>query len=245
MDPAFCIRLFRLRSAETCVAVNPKSLEAILAPIDRATIRHMALCAAMVQATHPDEDRHHHRFNHFWQHAHHCAALAREIARAMGYPHPEEAFLVGLLHDIGKLLMWTNFPQTYGFYFDRGSVSAQTLKTERRLLGVTHSEIGALFLGELNLPSFFTDAVRFHHRQPSEIVNSLPLVRIVYAANRMTRPHLATAELENIATLLSPDLRASHLDAMRPRAQKKLSGDLPIPGSDACRFHPPPCFQPS
>jgi HD-like signal output (HDOD) protein len=34
----------------------------------------------------------------------------------MEYAYPEEAFLVGLLHDIGKLLMWTNFPQTYGFY---------------------------------------------------------------------------------------------------------------------------------
>lgn len=66
----------------------------------------------MLQATHPDEGDHQLRFNHFWQHTHRCAALAREIARGIEYACPEEAFWVGLRHDIGKLLMWTNVPQT-------------------------------------------------------------------------------------------------------------------------------------
>jgi signal transduction histidine kinase/HD-like signal output (HDOD) protein len=228
MDPAFCIRMFRLQTAESCMTVNPNNLEAIITQIDLATIRHMALCAAMVQAAHPDEGHHHLRFSHFWQHAHQCASLAREIAAGMCYPFPQEAFLVGLLHDVGKLLMWTNFPQTYGFYFDRATPSPRTLQKERHLLGITHSEIGALFLRELNLPSLFTDAVRFHHRQPAEIVNSLPLVRIVYAANRMTRPDLSRSDMENLAALLAPELKAAQLSAMRPRAEKKFQ--------TTCRF---------
>ena len=114
MDPAFCIRLFRLQSAESCKTVDPKNLESVITRVDRQTIRHMAVCAAMMQAAHPDEGRHHLRFSRFWQHAHRCAALACEIAKEMGYAYPEEAFLVGLLHDIGKLLMWTNPKQGAG-----------------------------------------------------------------------------------------------------------------------------------
>jgi signal transduction histidine kinase len=140
----------------------------------------------------------------------------------MEYAYPEEAFLVGLLHDIGKLLMWTNFPQTYGFYFDRGTDPALIQKKERSLLGASHGEIGALFLDELNLPSFFTDAVRFHHRRPSEIINSLPLVRIVYAANAMAHPNLTPEGLEALAALLSPRLTASKLAAMRPQADRRF-----------------------
>ena len=228
MDPAFCIRLFRLQSAESCKTVDPKNLESVITRVDRQTIRHMAVCAAMMQAAHPDEGRHHLRFSRFWQHAHRCAALACEIAKEMGYAYPEEAFLVGLLHDIGKLLMWTNYPQTCGFYFDRGTNRDKIQNRERGLFGATHSEIGAMFLAELNLPSFFTDAVRFHHRQPAEIINSLPLVRIVYAANAMTDANLHADDLSALAAILSSRLDPSRLAAIGPRAENRFQV--------ACRF---------
>ena len=228
MDPAFCIRLFRLQSVESCATVNPKSLESIIARVDRQTIRHMALCTAMMQAAQPDEGRHHLRLSQFWQHAHRCAALAREIAKEIGYAHPEEAFLVGLLHDIGKLLMWTNFPQTCDFYFDRSISRSQILKKERKLFGTTHSDIGAAFLAELNLPSFFTDAVRFHHRPPAAIINGLPLVRIVYTANVMTGATPSSGDLKSLAAVLSSRLEPSKLAAACPRAETRFQV--------ACRF---------
>ncbi len=222
MDPAFCISLFRLQSAESCNPVDPKNMASILDRIDSDTIRHMALCAAMLQASHPYGGRDHIRFNRFWQHAHRCAALAREIAMGMDYAHPDEAFLAGLLHDIGKLLMWSNFPRTCGFYFDHGHKALPIEEQERRRLGATHCEIGAHFLEELNLPSVFTDAIRFHHRRPKEIINGLPLVRIVYAANIMAHHDLPPRALEGLAAILSPSLNAAKLAAMRPRAEIEL-----------------------
>ena len=230
MDPAFCIRLFRLQSAESCLTVDPKNMESILERIDLETIRHMALCASMLQATRSDEGRNHLRFNQFWQHAQRCGALAREIAMGMGYAHPEEAFLAGLLHDIGKLLMWSNFPRTYGFYFDQRTNAVQVQKQEQRLLGATHCEIGALYLDELNLPSVFTDAVRFHHRRLREISNSLPLVRIVYAANKMAHHDLTPRALKGLAAILSPRLDAPKLAAMRPRAEIKFQATFQFLG---------------
>ncbi len=193
-----------------------------MANIDWVTIRHMAVCAAMLQAAHPREGRHHLQFNHFWQHAHLCAALAREIAMGMEYAYPAEAFLAGLQHDVGKLLVWTNFPQTYGFFFDHTTDPSTIQKMEKHYLGATHGAIGALLLDELNLPSFFTDAVRFHHRPISEIVNSLPLVRIVYAANAMAHRSRAQVDLEPLAALLSPRLRVTELAAMHQRAEIKF-----------------------
>ena len=222
LDPAFCIRIFRLRSAETCEPLNPRNLEAILAPIDLATIRQMAVCAAMLQAAHPQEGPHQLRFNHFWQHAHHCAALSREIARGMAYAYPEEAFLAGLLHDIGKLLMWANFPETYGFYFDRGAHPSLIRKMEQRYLDAPHSEIGAHFLDELNLPSFFTDAVRFQQRPIKEIVNSLPLVRIVYTAEAILRSSGKPDRLEALAALLLPEIKTGEIAAMQQRAAQQF-----------------------
>ena len=240
MDPAFCIRIFRLRATETCVPLNPRDLEAILAPIDLATIRHMAVSTAMLQAAHPEEERYQHRFNHFWQHAHLCAALSREIALGMAYAYPQEAFLAGLLHDIGKLLMWANFPKTYGFYFDRGVHPSHIRKMEKRHLGAPYCEVGAHFLDELNLPSFFTDAVRFQQRPIAEIANSLPLVRIVYAAEAMARRGGRPGKLEALAALLSPQLSAAELTAMHRRATQQFKSICQLLGlmpSDFTHHH--------
>ena len=240
MDPAFCTRIFRLRASETCVPLNPRDLEAILAAIDLATIRHMAVCTVMLQAAHPEEGQYQLRFNHFWQHAHLCAALAREIALGMAYAYPQEAFLAGLLHDVGKLLMWANFPKTYGFYFDRGVHPSLIRKMEKRHLGAPYCEVGAHFLEELNLPSFFTDAVRFQQRPIAEIANSLPLVRIVYAAEAMARRGGRPGKLEALAALLSPQLSAAELAAMQRRATRQFKSACQLLGlmpSDFTHHH--------
>jgi signal transduction histidine kinase len=200
----------------------------------------MAVCAAMLQAAHPEEGQYQLRFNHFWQHAHHCAALSREIALGMAYAYPQEAFLAGLLHDIGKLLMWANFPKTYGFYFDRGIHPSHIRKMEQRHLSAPYCEIGAHFLDELNLPSFFTDAVRFQQRSMAEIANSLPLVRIVYAAEAMARQDAKPDQMEALAALLSPQLNAAELAAIHQRAAQHFKSACQLLGlmpSDFTHHH--------
>jgi HD-like signal output (HDOD) protein len=44
-------------------------------------------------------------------------SAAHKIAVGMGYAHPQEAFLTGLLNDLGKLLLWSNFPRTLRILF--------------------------------------------------------------------------------------------------------------------------------
>ncbi len=73
----------------------------------------------------------------FWHHSLSAAVMAREIAEKMRYPHVEEAYLAGLLHDVGRLALLAAAPQSMPAIFSprmtRRSVGrASTLKITMR-----------------------------------------------------------------------------------------------------------------
>ena len=123
----------------------------------------------------------------FWRHSLKCAVLSRLIAKKIGYSQVEEAFLAGLLHDIGRLVLSVNF-------FDPPMEPSRALDSEQdwlldkeNRLGATHSEIGAYLLNQWNFQPFMADAVLYHHEAKSMISNALPLVQIVHAANLLSQ----------------------------------------------------------
>ena len=48
-----------------------------------------------------------------WRHSLSCAMLARSLATLTGYEHPDEAYLTGLLHNIGELVLDSNYPDDF------------------------------------------------------------------------------------------------------------------------------------
>ena len=79
-----------------------------------------------------------------------------------------EAYIAGLLHDVGKLILREYFPDDFkrvSAY--RTIVSCGDTEAERQTLGVDHGEIGALLLEFWNLDENLVEAVRWHHRVDS------------------------------------------------------------------------------
>ncbi len=123
----------------------------------------------------------------FWWHSLRCAVLARLIAKEVEYNNPDEAFLAGLLHDIGKLILWVNYPKEYTNLLEEHKDRPDLLLAGEIRLGVTHCEVGAWLLHRWNLQSFLADAVLYHHEPTEKILNSFPLVQIAYIANALSQ----------------------------------------------------------
>jgi len=119
----------------------------------------------------------------FWRHSLTCAVLAKLIAKKVSYPTPEEAFLSGLLHDIGKLVLWVNFPKEYGSILKSSKEQSDLILAGEAQHGATHCEVGAWLINRWHLQSFMTDAVLYHHESVDRIHHAFPLVKIIYAAN--------------------------------------------------------------
>ena len=118
----------------------------------------------------------------FWKHSLTVAVLARDIAKAMNYPQPEEAYLTGLLHDVGRLALLAAAPNDYVHLFVLAD-DAELCVLEQRTLQISHSEAGAWLIERWNLDSFMADSVLYHHENTARLEAAHPLIRIVHLAH--------------------------------------------------------------
>lgn len=120
----------------------------------------------------------------FWRHGLTTAVISREIAKAMGYAQLEEAYLAGLLHDVGRLALYAAMPQEYAANFhledDDGLCGI-----EHRCLKITHTEAGAWLIERWKLDSFIADAVLYHHEPIHRLEGTHPLIRIVHLSHQL------------------------------------------------------------
>lgn len=139
----------------------------------------------------------------FWSHSVRCAFLARALAEACSCANVEEAYLAGLLHDVGSLMLLTSVPDTYrSLAGEKAFADTEGLPEHAGRLGTIHAEVGAALLQELRLPSFFCDAVLLHHAPNVELEGTHPLVRVLRSAEALSRPPASAAKQDLVADLL-------------------------------------------
>jgi len=123
----------------------------------------------------------------FWRHSLNAAVIARLIAEKMGDVPVEEAYIAGLLHDVGRLALLVIAPKKYGLSFfapDDDSLCA----LEQRTLQMTHAEAGAYLIEYWGLDSFLADSVLYHHEPVERLQNAPKLVRICCLTHHLTAP---------------------------------------------------------
>ena len=98
----------------------------------------------------------------FWKHSLSVAVLARALADQQDSANADEAYLTGLLHDVGRLALLAAVPERYTELFglpDDASLCSQ----EQRILGTSHAEAGAWLLEHWRLSGTMVTAVLNHH----------------------------------------------------------------------------------
>lgn len=118
----------------------------------------------------------------FWKHALTTAVMAREIAKKMAHPQAEEAYLGGLLHDVGRLALLAAAPNEYSPHFWTPD-DEQLCAIEQRVLQINHAEAGAWLIERWDLDSFLADSVLYHHEATARVETAHPLIRIVHLAH--------------------------------------------------------------
>ena len=146
----------------------------------------------------------------FWKHSLTAAVIARDLAKRMDYAHLEEAYLAGLLHNVGRLALLAAAPQEYAFNFTARD-DEELCAVEQRTLQITHSEAGAWLIERWQLDSFLADSVLYHHEPSSRLEGSPPLIRIVRLAHLM-----ATHDAQDDAVIGSMGLCGLDADAIDP-----------------------------
>jgi signal transduction histidine kinase/HD-like signal output (HDOD) protein len=159
------------------------NIEHALVLLGTDTIKNIAVSASVYQAFKKAKDHSVFNLKQFWWHSLMCATLSKLIAIKTLYSSQDEAFLSGLLHDMGKLVLWVNFSKEYAQILNSAKDQPELLLAGEIQLGATHSEVGAWMINRWKLQSFLSDAVLYHHESTDRVVDALPLVKIIYVAN--------------------------------------------------------------
>lgn len=186
MDPALSLKMIGL--AHT----RGQPFEAFNAPVE-AAIRSLGAQPVLNMATGVAGDLFFGRtdaesfkmLRDYWRHSYLCAVLAELIAKEVQYPQSGEAYLAGLWHDLGKLVLWANFPNKYDMNAFGDHPLSQVVASEEEKVGVNHCEVAARLIRQRTPYSFLADAVLFHHCTAEQIATAFPIVKILYAANRL------------------------------------------------------------
>ena len=118
------------------------------------------------------------RFNlaPFWRHSIAAAVCARELAPYLNID-PEHAYTAGLLHDIGRLALVTQFPPQYEATMAyRTEHDCHLLEAERAVLGVDHAQVGHALTRHWKFPLAMQQALAEHHAPSGFDVSALTLV---------------------------------------------------------------------
>ncbi len=122
-----------------------------------------------------------------WLDSIYCAVFARDIAIALGYEYPQDAYLAGLLHDIGQIVFDAKYHDQY-IKIINSTTEAETIAQEISKFGISHTELGAGIIERWpSLSPAIADAVRFHHEDEVQLQGSDILCRIVAEASQIAR----------------------------------------------------------
>ena len=102
--------------------------------------------------------------SHFWKHSLAVAVTSKNIAQLSKKESPDNCFVGGLLHDVGKVILAQYFPKLFEAVWSTLQNEHLTFyEAEQKRLPINHAIIGAHLAAKWQLPQGLTDAIRWHH----------------------------------------------------------------------------------
>lgn len=166
-DPSLTTRLLRLvNSVYSGLTVNINNVEEAIFFLGLRQIRNLSIATRVIeeveelQDAFPAVD-----WTKLWRHSIGTGIMSREIfAVTTGLIDDDTDYLIGLLHNVGKLVMAHSFPEEFDESLQFGERRPEEVAArEQEAFGWTHAELGALYLERQNLSPEIVEAVRFHH----------------------------------------------------------------------------------
>ena len=139
-----------------------------------------------------------------WKHSLACAVCAEMIAKQIYPSFKNEAFIAGLLHDVGKLIIDETLPKMFDQVMDDCSEQGTPwLEAEQSIIGIDHSTVGKWLAEKWNLGPLLAQAIWLHHH-PLSTINDLDFIK---HKELILIVHLADFLSHNIMADLIPSLQ--------------------------------------
>jgi HD-like signal output (HDOD) protein len=188
-DPALTARLLRTVNSATFARGGGRisSVDAAVSLLGTSQVRTVCVVHAVAQAFGAKRGRL--DPTDFWAHSATVAALVSDLWVRVGDTRSvsaDDAYVVGLLHDVGLLVLDQHFGAVYWAMLDAREDPDEPLAAlEEAELGIDHGAVGGLLLGRWSLPAFVGDAVGQHNSPSGGATGAMMLTTVLAAAEAM------------------------------------------------------------
>lgn len=179
-DMAICAKLLQVvNSAFFRAARRITSIEEAVRYLGFSMVRNLALTIEVFQTSKQPADF---SFDALQRHSLQVASLARQLVANPRYA--DDAFMAGMLHDIGKLVLALRLPEKFRPIREQAHRRQLPLwRVEQESLGVSHAEVGAYLLGLWGLPYPIIEAAAYHHLPRSVPPHLFDVLAAVHVAD--------------------------------------------------------------
>lgn len=186
-DPAMVAKLLRMANSPFFGGGGRiSSLQRAILMLGVETVRSICIMVSLQSGSSTRKPGRHFNIAEFWQHSIAVACMSKVVAMIKKYPKPEEAFLAGLMHDIGKLGIALFLPEESSQVFQqRSSTTLSDYEIEQESLKITHEEVGYEIATRWQLPPIYWGAISHHHSPLESAVASDDLALYVHVGNAL------------------------------------------------------------
>lgn len=186
IDPAMSTSILRLvNSAFYGLRGKSSSISHAVMILGFNTVKNAIVSVAILDTMSVKDRIRNFDINDFWRHSVSTAVLGRQLAEKSRLVPPEDAFIAGLLHDIGKIIMVKYFKEELEKIFKRMQETKCSFSdAEAEVSSMDHVVIGAYLARKWQLPEQIIEAIAGHHYYMTSSKSS-GLVECVMVANAM------------------------------------------------------------
>jgi HD-like signal output (HDOD) protein len=225
LDPTLVLRVLKLiNSAYYGLRRKVDSIADAIVYLGLDVLRNMIVLEAVKALIDKDVDGKQFSRQRLWLH---CAVVGisnQMVSERIFKYKGDNAFLMGILHDIGIIVEDQVVPGMFEEYLtDEKYRDMALVDFERQFIDTDHSEIGYLLCKEWKLPHEICESIRDHHRQPSSFSNDKPSIVVQISEYLATK--LEYWALKDQEAVLAPPLRQHLMDNITE--YKVILMDLP------------------
>lgn len=200
-DPVLVARILRrLNSAYYGLSHKVADVRTAVSLLGIREIRNLALTVFLAKMFEAPGQHGEYRREMLWSHSVAVAVCSRLVSRVCGRATPEEAYIAGLLHDLGLILIDQTLRRHFTRVLDALNPNTPTCVVENRILSFDHAALGGFVARKWNLPEQIADAITFHHLPTCYAGSHKDLVNVVTVANylcsRAGRTSLGVANVQ-------------------------------------------------
>lgn len=187
-DPVLTTKVLKLvNSSYFGLSKELYSVNQALVLIGYNNMKNLILSTSMLQVFKQDTQVGSFSRKALWKHSIGVGIVARFLSKRYRVGNPEQAFVAGLIHDVGKVIIdWFFHEQFVEVIKLAEQESCWIRDAEKLVMEVTHDEIGSYLATRWNLPEIFRETVAFHH-EPSKAHEHRSAAAIVQLSDNIIR----------------------------------------------------------